>query len=289
MLARTMTYLEQVNDAFTQLGYCPTSLNFSFEEIKDATIKTLNHTKRLDDGVNVIRKYQFLSKEFEKACTKINKHYDYWKKRRYKWKKSIETVSDEETEGVYFVTNELEYNWKKLCVCSHSFGDNCYVDINYRNSCFGLDDSKSNYLLRFSKINSKKMVILDRTGEKKCTVTMECQGICLQKNSLCYEIESTLDGLWIYKKNYLNSLSDFEKPKIKNACALIQWDVTDIKNNLGLARLELYDSNSDLELFLLFAASCLLLYRSEYKGDTALSLFLARNNLMRVVRENSKF
>lgn len=269
MLSMTRDFLIKAHEAFDELGYCPDTPSISFDKLQESAIKTLNHTKELEDSINAARMYQFLVKNFEKVCSKVQKHYDFWKTIPYRGNKLIALVSDEKAQGTYFITNSFDSDYKRVFACGHSFGDDCVIGVNYRGGKFSFDDADQEYYLRFSKMSSKKMVLLDKNEKKKCVIVLsEDCNVFLQNNNTDYEIVLYESGMGIYKKSYIDSLHGGE-PDAAKLNAFIEWDILEEKSEFGLARLNLYEADSDLELFMIFAMSCFLLFRSYMKGNTS--------------------
>lgn len=269
MLPMTRDFLIKAHEAFDELGYRPSTPSISFDKLQESAIKTLNHTKELEDSINAARMYQFLVKNFEKVCSKVQKHYDFWKTIPYEGNELIALVSDEEAQGTYFITNSFDSDYKRVFACGHSFDDDCVIGVNYSGGKFSFDDADQEYYLRFSKMSSTKMVLLDKNGNKKCIIVLskDCN-VFLENNNTDYEIVLYESGMGIYKKSYIDSLHGGE-PDLEQLYAFVEWDILEEKSEFGLARLDLYEADSDLELFMIFAMSCFLLFRSYIKGSTS--------------------
>ena len=110
MLPITKKFLIKVHQIFDELGYRLMSSNVNVDDFQDATI---NHSKELEDCRKVINMYRFIIKRFKKVCSKIKKHYDFWKTLPYEGNETISLISDEETDGIYIITNGFSKNYKE--------------------------------------------------------------------------------------------------------------------------------------------------------------------------------
>lgn len=265
MLEMTRNFLIKAHEAFDELGYHPISSNFSLKYIKYAAVNTINHSKTLDDGINAARMYQFVVNNFDKICDKVSRHYDFWSSMKWEGNELISLCSNEEAIGTYFVTNAFDKEYKNISLMSYSFGDGIAYDCSCKHGKFILDEDNE-YILRYSKMSSTKMVLLNNNEEKLCVVVLSdnCD-IFLENNKTGYEIVLYKGFIGIYEKSYIDSLHG-QKADTDKLIGVIEWDILEKDNEYGLARLELYDSNADLEMFLMFAMSCFLLFRSHMQS-----------------------
>lgn len=272
MLKSTEKFLIESHIAFDELGYHPLDHHISFKKLQNATIKTLNHTKELEDSIDVVNMFKFLSTNMDKLCSKIERHSDFWKSLPYEGNELLSLVSDEETFGTYFITNAFDSKYDKVFICGHDLDDDCLVGVSHSGGKFFIDDKDFEYYLRFSKISSTKMVLLDKRDNKLCVLVLsEDNNVFLENNKTDYEIILYEGGMGIYKKDYIDSLRGKE-PEFENINAFIEWDILETDSEFGLSRLECFDDDCDVELFIYLAMSCFLLFRSyinDYKRATA--------------------
>lgn len=272
MLPMTKDLLNKAHIAFDEFGYKPSSDQISYVDLYSCMVKTLNHTKELEDAIETIKLFHFLYKNFEKICSCVTKHYDYWQSLPYEGNEMLSLVDDDEATGVYFITNAFDKDFKHVYACSHSLTDNNGVNVNYHLGKFSFEIDDPRYFLRFSKLSPSKMVLLDKSDNKLCVIVLsEDYQVFLENNKTDYEIVLYEGGMGIYKKSYIKSLGGYD-PDTDNMLAFIEWDIIDEKVNLGIARLDFYGPDGDVELFLMFAMSCFLLFRSFIKKIESVSL-----------------
>lgn len=282
MLPITKNFIIKVHQIFDELGYRLMSSNVNIDDFQDATINTLNHSKELEDCRNVINMYRFIIKRFKKVCSKIKKHYDFWKTIPYEGNESISLISDEETDGIYIITNGFSKNYKEGFLFSHAIGDDACAYITYKHGMFNVNEEVVDYYLRFSKSSSTKMILLDSEKNKKCIIKYKSiYDMTLENNNTNYELVLYNDGNYgIYKKSYIDSLNGKE-PDDQEMCAFIEWDILNKNGEQGLARLFLYNNEDDFQLFVLLALSFMLLFRS-YKVRSRMLMmtsFMTSQNL----------
>lgn len=281
MLLITKNFIIKVHQIFDELEYRLVSSNVNIDDFQDATINTLNHCKELEDCRKVINMYRFIIKRFKKVCSKIKKHYDFWKTLPYEGNETISLVSDEDAYDVCIITNGISKSYKEGFLFSHNIGDDAYIKINYKHGMFCANQEIIRYYLRFSKSSSTKMILLDSEKNKKCIIKYDyIDNITLENNDTNYELVLYNKGNYgIYKKSYIDSLNGKE-PDDQKMCAFIEWDILDKNSEQGIARLFLYDNEDDFQLFVLLAFSFMLLFRS-YKVQSrmlmATSLTISQN------------
>ena len=284
MLPITKNFIIKVHQIFDELGYHLMSSNVNIDDFQDATINTINHCKELEDCREAINMYRFIIKKFKKVCSKIKKHYDFWKTLPYEGNESISLISDEETDGIYIITNGFSKNYKEGFLFSHAIGDDDCAYITYEHGMFNINEEVIDYYLRFSKSSSAKLILLDSEKNKKCIIKYKSiYDMTLENNNTNYELVLYNDGNYgIYKKSYIDSLTGKE-PDDQEMCAFIEWDILNKNGEQGLARLFLYNNEDDFQLFVLLALSFMLLFRS-YKVRSRMLMmtsFMTSQNLSR--------
>lgn len=265
MTSRTMNLLIKAHDAFDELGYRPITPVISFDNLFKASLNTLNHTKDFQDGINVADLIQFLFKNFDKVCSKVKKNEYFWKTLAYNGRKLVSVVSDDEAIGTFFITNSIESKYKNVFVSTlnpENVNEPCLFDVSYRKRKFSIGDEDAQYYLSYSFISSKEMNLFDKNKKKICKIVIDDNfDVTLRSNFTNYETITYEGGIGIYEKKYIRSIHGKE-PDTKEISAFIEWDILNKKSKFGLSRLELYKNEGDLELFILLAMSCFLLYKS---------------------------
>ena len=83
-------------------------------------------------------------------------------------------------------------------------------------------------------------------------------------------------GLAIYDKNYINQLNG-KKIDEDKMLGFILWDLIEENSRCCLARLDIYNINSDIELFLLLTMSSIILYNSYITSRDTLKFAIIYN------------
>ena len=267
MLPSTKKFLIKAHQYFDELGYHPNSQDISFDELQRLSINTFNHTKSLSDSKNVALMIQFLTKNFSKIYSKIRKHFDFWKEIPYEGNEMVSLVSDDEACGTYLFSNAFNSDYDEVLITSQCYGDDIAFRFFYEGGMYHFDDEDYQYVLRYSKLASEKMVLLNNKKEKLCILALSKNGdIFLENNHTDYEIVLYEAGMGVYRKKYIDSLRGKE-PNADKLCAWIEWDLLEKKSQFGVARLDLFDENADEELLFIFSMSCFLLYRHYLKAS----------------------
>lgn len=118
------------------------------------------------------------------------------------------------------------------------------------------------YYLKYSKMSSAKMKLFNRRNECLCNIVLSknCD-IFLENNSTPYELITYNDFIGIYEREYIESLADTDIIDTKKMLAAIKWDMLEKNSKSGVAKLDLYSSDQDFEMFLLFATSTFLVFQ----------------------------
>ena len=273
MLTRTAYLLLEAHTYFKEFGYRPKSNDINFDEFLECAIKTIVRTKTFDDVHEAIRMYYFIYTQFDKICNKAKKYDYYWESLDYKGSKTINLVKKEEARGSYYVTNALTEDYNNVYVLSQSFDDDLLFHLCYKDKLFSLVDDEPEYYLRHSKLSSKEMVLLDEYKNKICVIKLTKDlNIELKDNLTDYDVIQDEGGVAIFKKDYLYSLASYDDIDWYKASAYIYWDCIEKDNYHGIARLDFYEEDADLELFILLAASTFLSFNKYIKGQRTMML-----------------
>ena len=251
-------FLELVHIYFDELGYHFNMEDFDYEVFFKKAINTINHTKDLDDTVQALESLQFIDMNISAFIKKAYKHLDYWNSIKWSKKSSFDLYkNDEEVSGTYFISDAWFGKIKEFSVSSVNI-DEPLLDIQYENgrySCYGSD---SIFYLRDSKTSLSKMVIEDKDGNKRLVILLNKDfTISFENNSLPFVAKCDANLIWLLKNT----------DDIKESTASIEWNMLNKKNRFGVSRLELYEDISDdeIELLILLATSCLLLFHNHIK------------------------
>ena len=261
----TRKFIEKIREYFDELSIDAKN-GISYDEFEHGFIKTLNRCKELPDAQLVITFYRYCSKKWNKIEKIFSKHLSKWQEYNFEGASNVENVSDEDSEGIYYVTNALTKKSKEIFLSSISLDDELYAFI-CKNGKFILDDD-SDYYIKYSKMDSGTMKMFDKDDNLLCNIVLsKTFDIFLEKNKTEYELvieneedENTFIG--VFEKSYIDSLGDNDYVDFKNMIADIEWDLLDAKSDLGIARITLYKDVDDMSQILYFATSTFLLYKS---------------------------
>ena len=263
MLKSTANLLVRIHSFFEEVGYNPTSNSLNSDELIEKVIYTINHSKELEDALFVTREFVFYFSKENKFLKKLSKYAEAWDSLEYNGREEVAVVDDDEAIGIYYVTNAFSDNYTDVFISGQSFDGKLYC-LENKDGCFSFGED-SEYYLRFGKMSSNKMVLMGKNKENMATIVLhnDCN-ISLENNKTQLEAEPYGGGMAFYDKDYFHSLSgkeaDLEKCK-----AFIEWDIVDEDGNFGLSRLVIFDTEVDLCLLLMIAASCFLTFGRKMK------------------------
>lgn len=255
----TRKFIEKVHDAFDELNYHESS-RLDFDAFKQAVIKTLTHCKELSDATNVVLMYQFCVKKWSKIKRIFNHKLMVFNEYDYESNSLISIVSDDEALGTYYITNGINNEIKEIYVASHSFDEGMFA-LNFEKGRFTVFDD-GNYYIKYSKRSSGMMKLFNNRHGCLCNIVLsEKLGIFLENNSTPYDLVIYNDFIGIYDRKYIESLADADIIDTEKLLADIEWDLLEKKSELGVAKLNVYAPNQDLEMLLLFATSTFLAFQ----------------------------
>ena len=255
MLGSTKRLLNTARIYFDELGYSfhTTDNENVFDRLLDATFNTINHTKTFKDAIEAIKMFQYLDKHFNKIINAAYKYPEYFDSLEYGENEAISLMDDEESAGLYHVTNAIFGKWSEVGVLSVAY-DGPFTFV-YDDSRFSVYQDDPKYFLKYSVMSKEKMVLLDKNDEKLCIIKLNKNlEIELNNNHTNYEVDNQDGVSFFYRKGERQKSED-------NYDAVMSWDIIDKNSKLGLARIQLYEDECDEELIFLFAAACLLIYR----------------------------
>lgn len=271
-------YLIKIHNIFDELGYIFEDKDLSFNDFFSFGIKKLNRSYEFEDSIEIIKLMKVIIKDFSKIKDLIKNNFDFWKNIPFKNKK---LEFDEEFLSSFYLTNAF-YNYKNICITNFLFQDEKTYEVipSYGRYSF---KKNNNYSLKFSLWSRNKMYILDKYDNKLCSISLDKEfNICLKDNKTNFILIPCESGLAIYDKNYINQLNG-KKLDENEMFGFILWDVIFAKENNRdcLARLDIYNINSDIELFLLLAMSSIILYNSYITSRDTLKFAIIYNFMNR--------
>ncbi len=274
MLPSTKRLLNDANTVFQMLGY---KYSFGDDELS-SFLKTgfdvLNHIDNFENATKAIRYIQFALDNYSKIEKAIRRHPDYWDEaQRSKRYKKFPRQSDDDVAGIFYITNAIN-NGVYLSGAALK-ADVCGIEGSIRMDwkggfCFhaGEDDAPE-YYLRFSRLDSTKMWLLDKNKDKIGKISFgDDLEMIIEKNKTDYCVQTDIDKLvvGVYKKDKVGLLKG-EDDDLDNASAMIIWDAVyeDEKDLSSLAQLFVTDDEDDAELFVMIATSCILLFQANMR------------------------
>lgn len=293
MIMISRKFIEKIHDAFDELNYREKE-HPDYEKFERAAVRTLTHCKELSDAIDAVCMIRFCIKKWKKIEKMFRRKLQLFNEYDYEGNSLISVVSDEEAQGTYYITNGIFGNAKKIVFAINTpndLPDNSHYDsisdfghsnektataneneddINSDNSLFAFGSRNGgftvfddgNCYIKYAKMSSVKMKLFDNNKNCLCNIVLSSNlGIFLENNSTQYEIVEYDNCVGIYERSYTDSLDDEDEIDTEKCLADIEWDILDTKKYLGVAKLNVYSPNQDMEMFLLFAASTFLTFQ----------------------------
>lgn len=228
-----------------------------YDKIYDGTMYAITHADSLEDAKEAIKMYRYLTKYSDRIVKAINKYPDYFDSLVHGKNEMLSLVDDEESEGTFYVTNALLDSDKEITLLSTSLEENgCLYHEKFKYSLYGYD---SEYFLRYSKLNEEKMVIENKAGIKLCVLSLDNNADIVLKNN-CTKYETSIyNGYVVFHEKGKHKISE------DDFIAALCWDILDKKSIVGVARLDIFNEDADIELLTLLATSCLLIFKKKMK------------------------
>ncbi len=255
----TRRFIEKVHDAFDELNYRETQ-QLDFDKFEQAAVRTLTHCKDLDDAKNAVGMYQFCLKQWDKIEKVFNKKLSVFNEYDYEGNSLISLVSDDDSFGTYYITNGINRKVKEVFVASSSFEEEMFA-IDFSKGRFTIFED-GDYYMKYSKLSSVKMKLFDNDDNCLCNIVLsEELEIFLENNLTPYELVIYDHLVGIYDRDYIQSLNYTDKIDIDRLLAGIEWDIIGKSPDFGLAKLNVFADDQDVEMLLFFAASTFLVFQ----------------------------
>lgn len=263
----TRGFIEKVHDAFDELNYHETQ-QLNFDSFEQAAVNTLTHCKDLSDAIYAVHMYHFCLNKWNKIEKMFIKKLSIFNEYDFEGNSLISTVSDNDALGTYYVTNGINKKAYDVFVASESFDEKMFL-LGYEKGCFTVF-TDGNYYLKHSKMSASKMKLFDHNKNCLCNIVLSDNlGIFLENNLTPYEFVVYDDFIGIYDRNYIDSLADTDIIDTNRLLAHIEWDILAKNSDLGVAKLNIYMPEQDLEMLLFFAASTFLVFRKYMQAQKA--------------------
>lgn len=285
----TRGFIEKVHFIFNELNYHETSL-LNYDDFTKSAVWTLTHCKELADAIFTVHMYQFCLKKWSKIEKMLRHKLQTFNEYDFKDKSLISTVSDNDACGTYYITNGIYRNVKKVFIASHSIDDKMYTFSFHGGKFTAFEDGE--YYIKYAKTSSKKMKLFDKSDKCLCNIVLcDNNGFYLENNLTPYELVAYDDFIGIYERSYINSLADTDLIDTNRLLADIEWNILEKNSKFGVAKLNVYASdrdlelsksddcstNNDLEMFLFFATSTFLVYQRFIQNQKAIMAFAILN------------
>ena len=270
MFQFTKDYLIKIHNIFDELVYIFVDKDLSFNDFFCFGIKKLNRSYEFEESIEIIKLMKVIINDVSKIKELIKNNFDLWKNIPFKNKK---IQFDEEFLSSFYLTNAF-YNYKNICITNFLFQDEKTYEVipSYGRYSFR---KNNNYSLKFSLWSRNKMYILDKYDNKLCSISLDKKlNICLKDNKTNFILIPCKSGLAIYDKNYNQKNNNIDEDKM---LGFILWDLIEENSRCCLARLDIYNINSDIELFLLLTMSSIILYNSYITSRDTLKFAIIYN------------
>ena len=279
----TRNFIETVHYYFDELNYRIDN-NLSYDDFEEAAIKTIIHSKELPDAIISVRMLQYCINHWSKIEKLFDKKLDKYNEYEYEGNTNIELVSDDDTQGEYYITNALNNNIEDIVILSESLEDEV-IGVDCENGRFTVF-SDGEYYIKFAKKSSIEMKLYDKkTNTYRCNIVLSDDCIIFLENNITpYEIILYEDGyIGIYDRQYIKSLACNTPADASKLLAGIEWDVLDEKSKFGVSKLEFFDPKADLEICLLLATSTFLIFQRYIEETDKMIAREKRLNTLRTV------
>lgn len=271
----TNNTIVKIHQAFDELDYHIND-SLSFDEFQRCAVNSLNHAYDLDDAINVVRMFQYCLKNWNTIETIFQKKLYAWNQIPFEGSSYITYGSDDDSAGVFYVTNGITKNYKNINLCSIAYGEDLYSFEN-KGGKFWLEFSS--YYVKFSAMSSTKMKLFDSYDNCLCNIVLSKNaGIFLEKNKTNFEFFPDENGnISIFDKSYFDSLANDDLVDDDKMIAFLEWDILEKKSDLGVARIVFFEDFTDeeIEILLLIASSTFLLFRRYIKNVEATNAAIA--------------
>lgn len=255
----TRNFIEKVHDAFDELNYHETR-QLNFDNFEHSAVKTLTHCKDLSDAIDAVNLFHFCVKKWTKIERMFDKKLSIFNEYIFEGNSLISVVSDDDALGTYYITNGINKKVKEIFVASHTFDEEIFA-LGFGDGRFTIFDD-GNYYIKYSKMSSEKMKLFDKRNNCLCNIVLsEDSGIFLENNLTPYELIVYEDFIGIYERKYIDSLADTDIIDTDKLLADIEWDILDRNSDYGVAKLNAYVPDQDLEMLLFFATSTFLVFQ----------------------------
>lgn len=262
----TRRFIEKVHDAFDELNYHETR-QLDYDDFQKAAVSTLTHCEDLSDAINAVYLYRFCLNKWSKIekLFNANNKLSVFNEYDFEGNALIDIVSDEDALGTYYITNGITKKIKEIFVASFSFDDEIFA-LDFGKGRFTVF-TDGEYYMKYSKLASDKMKLFDYKNHCLCNIVLSKNlGVFLENNSTQYELVEYDDFIGIYERSYIDGLSDTDYIDPKKLIADIEWDILEKNSDFGVAKLNVYAHDHDLEMFLFFSAATFLAFQRYKKG-----------------------
>ncbi len=255
----TKNFIEIVHFNFDELNYrettVPDPINFRIQ-----TCWTIAHCKELSDAIDAANFYRFCYTNWNKIIRMFKKKSYVYNQYSYSGNRVLSLISDKDSLGTYYVTNALNIDPNALCVITANPDCEYNIPIQFEGKKFSIFND-GDYYLAFSNFSTVKMTLFDRNKNKQFETDINEYGkLFLINNVSPYAIVHYDNFIGIYNRDYLNSLQHNEEIDINNLVADIEWDIIYDDSQYSVAKLNVYQSNEDIELLLFLSSTTFLTF-----------------------------
>ena len=261
-------FIQAVHNILGEFGYEDTD-NLDFELIRYNAIDLLNHTRNLNDAVEVCRMFWFLLRYRKEVQTIFLRQSIMYKAMEFDHLKIIKRCPSKEAYGVYFISNAMTLSPDELLLSSASFYDRA-IRFGRRNDGAYTVTDDGDYYMKLSQNSVLEAEIYSaETGEPVCKVVAdEDFNFRLKNNRSGYYMVTDDDYIGFYDMDYIEYLREGEIIDTDRLVADMEWGVADdCEEYSTVNRLSLFDVGDDAsELIFLLSAAVNLIYRRYMKS-----------------------
>ena len=268
----TKNFISKVRLYFNEL-HLHAKNGITFEKFQEHFIKIIN---RCEDMISIrmaIDYFTFCRKKWNKIERIFTDYLSKWQEFAYSESITVCLLEDDESYGIYTITNHISEKINNTYLTSISFEDELYdIDFNDKNIVIFED---SDYYLRFSKSNSQKMILCTKNDDPICDIYVnDYLELYFKNNQTNFEIITDKNNIFVFEESYLNSLDNDEDIDFEKTIANY-IDFREKEKILNIRRMILYKDikDTEFEILLYIMLAHFLLEVNWMKNIKYLSIF----------------
>lgn len=257
----TKEFIRKAHGMLDELNYHETQRP-DFDKFNENATKTLTLCETIEDARNAVLMYQFCLKNWEKIERMFEKKLGNYNNYQYNGNSLINIIAEEDAEGTFYITNGINRDVHEIMIASQSIDEDTksFFVSTQKRKYFIYEDG--DYYITHAKKEHGTMKMYNKIDSCVCDIVLsESLDIFLENNRTPYELIAYEDCIGVYDKAYIEGLSKIEEADPKNFLASIEWDLIDEKSDLGIAKVDVYSEDIEIEVVLLFAIATFLSFQ----------------------------